>query len=532
MYQSPFFPIELFRACYHFDLIETLTQKPKEESDEASGTYSNDAITSSALSSYSNHAVEILDSTTVSTKEQREQARNPFAQADNESCGVISLLECISQVPIKQHKKRKRLLKQIKEFNDTAKKEREKHLDDGSFYCHQPMDLPLHLNFNTRVSFAYELTSMVFCIDASPTLTSTFGNTGHSDGAICAMDRLEKMVRTYFKGLVVPIAGVEEKTGRTVANENASIDDNESNLWVPEIAVTVIACYPPSMAVGSAEKLNVLVTDFLVHDIDSATLLADKIVDWATIEVESEIASKLGRIGGRLDCSASSLQDIIIQCDSALSTLPSRGRPIMVLATDCRAVHCDSILDLVRDRNLKDTPLNVLDLSGSHSHRTERRDNIVHEGPNYLTFEVDSPSEFPLIVPDDSEALHNVCKSTRGYFIDLERLQESVKTFAGNVCPSSSFYHDVYFSVKRRKVKLNALQNYTIFSLSPCCPIGNASWGNIPPPLYIQKRRQMVSRHQMPSTKVTFFSYPLTPIRAKGILIMRIMDGYFPRRCV
>jgi hypothetical protein len=522
------------RTCYHFDLIETLTQKPNED-DGALGSRNQDTILSEQRSSSplpsGDHKVDGIDSKpgkVPGSREDRDQ--DPFAWPDNECCGVVSLLECIPQTAIKTQRKRKRFLKRINEFNRIAEEEREKHLKEGHFYCHQPLKLPLQLNFNTRVTFAYEMTRMVFCVDASPTLTSTFGNTGHSDGAVCAVDRLEKMVRTYFNGLVVPITGAELKkrekdnTGSAGKNENDTGCTGSKSWWVPEIVVTVIACYPPSMTRGGEENLSVLVSDFSVHDASSATQLADRIVDWATIEVESEIASRLGRIGGRLDCSSSSLQDIIVQCVGVLSTLPSRGRPMIVLATDCRAVNCDSILDLVRDRKLKDTPLNVLDLSGSHSHRTGKKVNKVHEGPNYLTFEVDSPSEFPLIVPDDSEALHNVCKSTRGYFIDAERLQEAVSTIAGSVPISSSFHHDSYFSFKRRAVRPNALQWYTIFSLSPCCPLSNSSSSNlVSPPSYIQER-QIVSKQML------IFSYSLNPIRAKGIIIMRVMDGYRLRK--
>lgn len=85
--------------------------------------------------------------------------------------------------------------------------------------CYQPRHLPLHLSPSTRVTFAYELTRVAFCIDASPTLTSTFGNWGGSGygkadegddfGGVaycCVMDRLKAMVRTYFAALVDPIS--------------------------------------------------------------------------------------------------------------------------------------------------------------------------------------------------------------------------------------------------------------------------------------------------------------------------------------
>lgn len=545
------------RACYHFDLIETLTQKPNVDGNlDASRTQHtilppDQSTTLSPLKPDDENLEEEDISAEPNEGDAEELSQHgrdhdPFVRPDSGFAGVVSLLECIPQSPIKKQKKRKRFLKKIEDFNKRAEEIRTKCLEEGSgFYCHQPRKLPIRLNFNTRVTFAYEMTRMVFCIDASPTLTSTFGNTGHSDGAICAMDRLEKMVRTYFNGLVVPIS-TGARIGKRQYDNNAGSSDKEENsksLWVPDIVVTVIACFPASMTKEGQEKLSVLVSDFSVHDYASANALSDRIVAWATIEIESEIACRLGRIGGRLASSASSLQDIIVQCDAALSTMPSRGRPVIVVATDCRGVDCDSILDLVRDRKLKDIPLNVMDLSGSHSHRTAgNKTNKTHEGPNYLTFEVDSPSEFPLIIPDDSEALYHVCKSTQGYFIDADRLQEAVGAFAGSLPEKSSFAKDGYFSFKSRVVRPNALQWYTIFSLSPCCSMSNDSLPNaslpnssgvFSPPSYIQERLQEERddlKGKKKEDKKSIFSYPLDPIRAKGILIMRIMDRYRLRR--
>lgn len=531
---SIFSCVRYLRACYHFDLIETLTQKPQLSDRTTCGdklnSKSHDTATSDDVSSLNSrdHGMD-----KVAGDDTNDQYLNSeFPRPEITTCGIVALLECIPQIPIKQPKKRKRLLKRLKEFNKIAEDARKKHLKEEKFYCHLPSKLPLKLSFNTRVAFAYELTRIVLCIDASPTLTSTFGNTGHVDGAICAMDRLEKMIRTFLNGLVEPISGAAVKKsgvfngggGRPVDTTAASSD---CPWWIPELAVTVIAVFPPAMTRHDEKPVNVLVADYSVQDVVSANRLADEIVEWATIEVESEIAARLGRVGGRLDCSSSSLKDMIEKCDEALLTLPSRGRPVVVLATDCRAVECDSILDFAKDRNMKDTPLNVLDLSGSHSHRTGV--SVAHEGPNYLTFDADGPSSFPLNVPDDSLHLYNICISTRGYFLDSERLQDAVHTYAGDVDPSSPFYNDVFFSVRRRVVKPNALQWHTIFSVSPCCPFLNAHWGNMPPPSYILKRHQLTST-QVASGKAMFFSYPLNPIRVKGILIMRIIDGYRPRR--
>ena len=149
---------------------------------------------------FSPHEHKIDDSPDVGSNDSVE---NPFVRPNIETCGIISLLECtpeMNELNAKSDeegdKKRERFQK-ISEFNKKAEEERDKHLKLGQFYCHQPKELPLQLNFNKSiVTFAYEMTRMVFCIDASPTLTSTFGNTGHTslDGAVCALDRLDAMV--------------------------------------------------------------------------------------------------------------------------------------------------------------------------------------------------------------------------------------------------------------------------------------------------------------------------------------------------
>ena len=443
------------------------------------------------------------------------------------SCGVISLLECVTPESMKFIKKRKRLNKRINEFNKTAVQTKQKFLQDGKDYCHQPPRLPCSISFNTRVMFAYELTRMVLCIDASPTLTSTFGNLGNiSDGAIMPMDRIHDMVKKYFTGLIQPIDG-----GFIVINQNESSSSTDMQKWIPELAVTVMACFPIAMCTDENKMVHVLVSDYRVKDEESANNIADKISDWVSVEIESEIASRVGKVGGRLDCSASSLRHMIDACDVALANLPSEGRPCIVLATDCRSVHCDGILDLVKDRCLKDTPINVLDLSNGFSHRTGNAnvDRKSSKLSRSLTDDPDGPSSFSLIMPDDSEALYNACKCTHGYFLDTNRLSEAVETKAGSVLGQSTFHNDVYFSAKKRTLRPNALQWHTVFSLSPCCPLLHGQWGRMPAPIYMQKRRQLVSK-QMMTSRTKIKDYHLSTVRVKGLLIMRIMDGFRPKR--
>ena len=119
-------------------------------------------------------------------------------------CGVVALLECISAQTIGR-KARHRLFRRIEDFNSRADKVRDLSSNSSERdSCYAPSKLPLQLTFTTRVAFVYELTRMVLCIDASPTLTATFGNLGtsqkHQDNTVCPMDRLEKMMRIYFEG--------------------------------------------------------------------------------------------------------------------------------------------------------------------------------------------------------------------------------------------------------------------------------------------------------------------------------------------
>ena len=70
------------------------------------------------------------------------------------------------------------------------------------------------------------MTRIAFCVDASPSLTSTFGVIGNSNGPCCALDRLPDMARTFFNSLIEPVSA-------------SSLGD--PGLWCPVIAVTVIA---------------------------------------------------------------------------------------------------------------------------------------------------------------------------------------------------------------------------------------------------------------------------------------------------
>lgn len=463
----------------------------------------------------------------------KNKYHDKFPKKIPSDCGVVSILECITQNPIKNAKRRRRLTRKIKDFNRKAEKIRK--LAQGKDFCYQPNSLPLQLNFETRVSFAYELTRMVFCIDASPTLTATFGNFGtgsmgvnnDGDGVVCAIDRVEYMSRLFFNALVQPIKGIS-RFDITKGNEKsggAQPTSSEDNFdWFPQITVTVVACYPKSLlSEYDNESFSILVSDFHIVDMKSANVLCDRIAAWMAMEVESSIAQKFSCRGGRLDSTTSSLEQIVETCHIVdAATLPTRARPCFVIATDCRAIECTSVMDLVKEQNLKDVPLHVIDLSCGRTHvqTTQRK---VQPRDLDMMFDYDGPSSFPLSISDDYEALFNACRSTRGYFFNTQLLKMAASTIAGEVPPESPFTEDVYFSIKRRTTKPNALQWYIAFTLSPCCQ----HRGQPPVPTYFPQQRRDLQRY---SEKVTCLMYQLKPIRIKSILILRIMDGFRTRK--
>ena len=142
--------------------------------------------------------------------------------------------------------------------------------------------------------------------------------------------------RIHSIGLVAPIKG----------------NDQTLKKWKPEIAVTVIASYPHSKAMDEEGTLDVLVQDYRLHNDETAAFLADAIAEWAVTEVENNITERLSN-----GDSSSSLRHLIETCGVAMTSMPAEGKPCFVIATDCRAVKCDSVLDLVRSHLLKDTSL-------------------------------------------------------------------------------------------------------------------------------------------------------------------------------
>ena len=164
------------RVCYHFDLIEVLT------SDEAR----EDAATT------------VTPSQPRQPEEQKQQqevapVRDDSSQTNPSVCGVVRLLECI---PLGRLEKRHRrmLRTRINRFNEMADTVHKM----GPISCYAPRRFPLRLDHSTRLSFAYEMTRIAFCLDASPTLVSTYGDNPNL-GYCCPLDRLPGMVETFLR---------------------------------------------------------------------------------------------------------------------------------------------------------------------------------------------------------------------------------------------------------------------------------------------------------------------------------------------
>jgi hypothetical protein len=509
------------RACYHFDIIETLRRSGEDDDDDYVGRSGSGGVATVSASGR-----ESSSSTDVTSDQTHTSA--PASSAGNSFCGVSSLLECIPQIPPnKQTKKLRRLLRnRVKDFNLEARLFRSACFPTSSnagLRCYRPPSLPLRPKPTTRVTFAYEMTSLVICIDASSTITSTFGNLGvnasnsaldvSDDGAICALDRLGGMVRRYLTALVEPVpcaAAINTRGDGTsrardeAATNSAGSNSGPNSWWLPELRVTVLATFPKASSYVSAGstvprlgeegdesgselgRTSLLVRDYRVMDLQSAEDLASAVEYWALSKVEGIIASRLSQAGGRSNdridsMSSSNLNDLLEICDDALaSTLPPEGRPAVVLVTDCRSVDCQSVLETLGHSSPRrtDVPIHILDLSATHSHHssfgvTTTRSRSMDVGSRQKAADqvplpqhtvtnnylaFDDKSPFPLGMSDDAEALYDVSRATGGCFLDQALLEEASTTIAGQVPSDSVLHGDHYLAFRRRALRPNALQ--------------------------------------------------------------------------
>jgi hypothetical protein len=520
-------------------------------------------------------------------------------------CGVVSLLECVPAGGggTQQERTTKRELRsKHREFNTWAQiawgrlKRRGKVRGGGGGSggggwdkrCHQPRNLPLTLSPNTRVSFAYELTSIVILIDASPGLTSTFGTQrmiddygGFDDkktsslsmNDICCVpiDILGRLMKTYLRGLVQPI----EVPPVSVSGLGVSF-----GRWTPNLAITVVAAYPPTSK-GDPASAGLLVRDYRITDEASALELARRIERWALREVEGVIAERLcgerdfsgfgvaGREGiptmSSLDSTSfptpqertrviSYMKDMLAVGDAALATLPQEGRPTLVIATDCRDVHCGGVYELLSGMFRTDVPISVLDLSSSV--RGE------HES-SQLDISGTSFSPLSLSISDDSQSLRDICNLSGGIFLYSSLLDIYVSTTVGS-SSTSTLQSDYHFVFKKRSIKPNALQWFTLFTMSPLTPTGSSSQsslrtamsapgssshyygasclsfsGNVVSTTKAIAAQQ--SRYEsrvagagfetsQPRERIVLARYSIQPVRIKSILMTRVVEGYRTRR--
>ena len=511
-----------------------------------------------------------------------EQTKNELLDHDSSNksahkciCGVVSLLECVSSAA--EGKERRRRTKQAhREFNTraqivwrrNARGSGKRRAGVSSRMCHQPSRLPLPLSINTRVSFAYELTSIAVIVDASPSFVSLsefkheldlYGewNGNASDPCCIPLDRLGPNLVSYFRGLVQPI----ELPPVAISGIGVSFGK-----WTPNMAVTVVAVYPPSDEGGRASA-GVLVRDWRICDEVSALKLTAEVEKWARTEVEDTIAKRISTrdVAGinshenlsTLDDFAlpfeqsigswanvtSYMNDMLEVGDAALKTLPKEGRPLMLVCSDCKNVHCSAALGSFGETTRTDVPISVLDLSG-------------------LDGEVPVSTYLPMNVSDNSSSsMRDLCHSTGGIFINPITLEAAGVTKIGSTVDESSPLYSLqdhhYLGVtKKRSLRPNVLQWLTLFSLSPFSlasgqtpsshqqqstakpslnrygslssmfssigGVGHQAEGSLFDSISTQKS---VDKPSVESDRVGITRYVLEPVRVKSLLMTRILEG-------
>ena len=537
------------RICYHFDLAEALTTTTSSTTKPEVKTAASEKVSVKNFSSAAERG-------TIEDDGNPETSNSEINYNPTLTCGILQVLELApAAVSHRLSKRQKRFLRmRLREFNTKAEKVHHEH----STVCYQPQDLPLRCNPSTKVSFGYEKTRIAFCVDASASLTSTFGINGSrpsssKDKVFCPLDRLPEMARIFFSSLIEPTSNT-----------------STSKSWVPLISVTVLAVYP----IGKISETNLLVRDFLVHDAESAKELIDRIERWTYSEVESGISERLSRRQAASTWSipiySSNLRHILEAGDYALDVLSSDARPVIVVATDGRSISCEGIVDVFLDVDRVDIPIHVLDLSLNETHTMEDENHLsTNHEMNFLTYDPGGIMGFPLYLTDDSEALFVVCRATGGCFLDFSLLSESAKSTAGQQQTTDELVEQSY-SFRRRFVKMNGLQWLVLFSLSPISPTFNSSWGKLLPPSYLQKQlsksmmevaasstettdlfrhqggvRQVIVNEQFQrigsSSEVTpiasgrkqhihsqtiFSTYVVSPVRIKALILTRVKEGY------
>lgn len=584
-------------SSYHFDLIETLTSLPSPRGGRSrsnrrdrgisissqdgvlvSSSDCDNAATSTKTSAAKENDIDEKVDDTKTSHAGIYKAKSSSSTNASTICGVVSLLECVTGGGIQPDRQTKRALRsKHREFNTraqvawgTLKRKRDKKLGTTATNnsgtqrkCYQPRSLPLSLSPNTRVAFAYELTSIAILVDASSSLTSTlgimdnFGGIGEGKSSIpsndyCVpLDRLGPLIKTYLQGLVKPInVPPVSVSGRGIA----------LGKWTPNLAVSVVAVYPPTSAENGEASAGLLVRDYRVTDEASALELAHQVERWALREVEGKIAQRLDfadglsalgsfslpsstqQMNGYSTSVKSSMQDILDVGNAALTTLPPEGRPSLLIATDCSNMYCGGAFESLNNFNI-DVPVSILDLSSNNR-----------------------PSQD--ITANDSQSLKDTCNISGGIFMNSEQLDSFISEIAGSPCSAGPTI-DYHFSFKKRSIKPNRLQWLTIFSLSPFTPGHSSSLRPLSIPeqssfyrasssiasfssssmmplgktadssnndkvsIYDRRMKTLgasVTDSSQPHERVVLARYNIQPIRIKSLLMTRVVEGYRARR--
>lgn len=231
--------------------------------------------------------------------------------------------------------------------------------------------------------------------------------------------------------------------------------------------------------------------------------------------------------------------------------MSSEARPLLVVATDCRSVECDSVVNILAAENRVDQPLSILNV-GPEGNGVQSaispggRDLSV---PTIAEFMDRNSYSTPLHISDDSQALFEICNATNGCFWDWSLLDKAAFSRVGKIAEADSpFLADHFVTNRRHTIHPTLVQWYTLFSLSPITPISNQSFGRLP--LVKHYRPESLQRmHHGPNIsgltksqadigaprlgqtiRTTFSMYVINPIRIQNLLQMRVREGYRARR--
>ena len=391
-------------------------------------------------------------------------------------CGVIKILECIPVLPVSSNGTQSRLPKRLRrnlrrsllKFNQHADESYYKQTTSNEEYngsknqlysrIYEPKtSMPLAVAPGTRMSFCYDVTRIVICVDASSALTSSLlsPKTSKRDEC-CPIDNLEKMITTYMQAIISPIE---------ISGQNTT--------FVPDILVSIFAVYAVTNdqispnsdeKVPECEDISILVKCFQVDSRQSVLILGSKVRAWLRGEVEHGITSRLSKAmkASNNVFTESSIRKLLSASEVVLRIMPLEARPIVIIATACM-IQCECETSL-NDPTWRDIPIHIFDLSQLSSSSNQQ---------------IVTPTEIlqKLHLAHCKESLYQLCESKSGRVFDWPLLSEAAVVLVGKISPSSRFYSDPFLASKRRSMYVNILQWYTLFSVSPLSPATGSGYG-------------------------------------------------------